>query len=102
VDSVWLFDLSEKLVSTPLKDGSKRQFRGFDVTDQLVSASLPPDITFSIHDILKQFPEEHKGKYVFVHVRLLNFDIKEVATRTAVQNVTVLLRKSLPYPSIIL
>jgi hypothetical protein len=102
VDSVWLFDSSEKLVSTPLKDGSKRQFHGFNVTDQLMPAPLLSDITFSIHDILKQFPEEHKGKYDFVNVRLLDFAIKEVDTRTAVQNVTALLRKSLPYPSIIL
>lgn len=59
-----LFGLSEKLASSPLKDGSRRHFHGFDVTNQLMPAALPPDIAFSIYDILKPFPEEHKANMI--------------------------------------
>lgn len=51
--SIWLFDLSEKYASISLKDGSKKRFHGFDVTDHLMPAAVPLDITFSVHDILK-------------------------------------------------
>jgi hypothetical protein len=37
---------------TPLKDGGKRKFHSFDIAGLLMPAVLPPDITFSIHDIL--------------------------------------------------
>ena len=93
VNSIWLFDLLEKLASIPLKDGSKRYFHGFDVTDGMLLAVLPSDITFSVHDILKSFHEEHKSKCDFMHVRLLVYAIKEVGIKTALQNVTELLLK---------
>ena len=62
--SIWLVDVNRQLPSVHLD--------GFDNSiDQFPSKGwLPDNISLSRLDVLKPIPEELKGKYDLVHVRL--------------------------------
>lgn len=54
---------------------------------------VPATTTFTVHDVLKPFPEQELRIYDVVQVRFLVLGVKKVDVATAVKNVTELLRK---------
>jgi SAM-dependent methyltransferase len=90
---IWLQDVASELSVIPTSNGQKRHFHGFDISDAQFPANRAEGMNFSIHDVLNTFPEEEKGKYDIVQVRLLLLALKEVDISTAVQNVVQLLRE---------
>lgn len=74
-------------------------YQGFDISGLQFPAEIPEglgDITFSVQDIVKPFPEDHLGQYDIVHVRLLAQGLKEADIESAVRNAAALLHK-LPF-----
>lgn len=79
----------------PVSDSSQSYYHGFDISsDQFPTEALPPNMEFSVHDILQPFPEEHIGRYDLVNVRLLVGAIKEADYFRAVNNAAALLSTS--------
>jgi hypothetical protein len=92
---IWLRDVESELSAIPTAHSQERHFHGFDISDaQFPAASnCSESMYFSVHDVLKPFPEEEKGMYDIVQVRLLVLALKKEDISTAVNNVVQLLRK---------
>lgn len=90
---IWLKDVASELSVTPTSNGRKRHFHGFDISNAQFPAEHPENMKFSIHDVMQPFPEEEKGKYDIVQVRLLVLALKEVDISTAVKHIVQLLRE---------
>ncbi|KAF4628606.1 hypothetical protein G7Y89_g9541 [Cudoniella acicularis] len=65
--AIWPTDVVET-IST----GTKFHVDGFDISDKFFppSAWLPENVKLYIHDIYQPFPEEFKGQFEVVHLRL--------------------------------
>ncbi|KAL4762233.1 class I SAM-dependent methyltransferase [Aspergillus foveolatus] len=86
---IWLWDARKLLVDRAGE--SPRYFHGFDISPvQFPSAA--EGIDFTVHDIFKPFPVEHRNRYDLVNVRLLVSAITESDYEKAVQNLITILK----------
>lgn len=71
------------------------QLHGFDVSTVLFPhrAWLPKNITLSVLDLLKKPPEELRGKFDVVHVRLILSVIRSDGAERVIRNLKALLSK---------
>ncbi|KAL4926268.1 class I SAM-dependent methyltransferase [Aspergillus undulatus] len=90
---IWLLE-ARKLLDTefPSEPGSDRYFHGFDISPAQFIPSPPEGVELSVHDILKPFPPEHHNRYDLVNVRMLVAALTEPDYRTAVRNLTEILK----------
>ncbi|KAH6711725.1 hypothetical protein BKA61DRAFT_611486 [Leptodontidium sp. MPI-SDFR-AT-0119] len=88
---VWLQDLSTILSKTPTSSNESRQYVGFDISRDFFPKGHTSDFSYVQHNVLRPFPDEHLGKYDFVHVRLLIAALKEDDIPIALENVVELL-----------
>ena len=70
---------------------SNRYFHGFDISDAQFAPSSPDNVEFSVQDVLKPFPSEHRDRYDLVNVRMLVAALPEAEFRKAVENLTTIL-----------
>ncbi|KAJ5919850.1 hypothetical protein N7454_009685 [Penicillium verhagenii] len=89
---VWLDDLAARLKSIPTGTGQQRQYDGYDISATNFPGSHPGNFHYRVHNILQPVPDELKGKYDLVHVRLLVAALVKGDVKTAVDNLTELLR----------
>ena len=94
---VWIQDLAQSLQVVPGSTHQcrkKHEFVGFDISpDQFPAANtLLSGQTFVVHDITARFPEEYHGKFDVVHIRFLNYALKQQDLKAALENVTEMLR----------
>ncbi|KAK7746791.1 hypothetical protein SLS53_001979 [Cytospora paraplurivora] len=66
-DGTWLLDLASSLPSI-LAD--THEFVGTDLNPAPFPRSVPPNVTFTVHDIKKPWPESQHGQFDLVHQRL--------------------------------
>ncbi|CAI7637812.1 unnamed protein product [Penicillium pancosmium] len=93
-ERIWLKEIARTLPSSI----SPLHLQGFDIS----AAQFPPQpqfhgpgktwILLSVHDILKKWPAEHRGRYDFVHIRLLTAALKTESYKVALKNVRDLLK----------
>ncbi|TVY73151.1 N-methyltransferase sirN, partial [Lachnellula suecica] len=88
---LWLEELATALEKVPTKDGTTREFDGFDISDNFFPKTPPASFRFIKQNILTPFPKEFHGRYDFIHLRLLLAALKKEQIPTAVQNVIQLL-----------
>ncbi|PLB41386.1 putative LaeA-like methyltransferase [Aspergillus candidus] len=92
---IWLSTLDKSLPPPP--PSSPRYFHGFDISPEQFprenDVSPTRSIRLSVHNICERFPEEHRGRYDLVHLRLLAGALKEADYAVAVKNVCELLKK---------
>ncbi|XHG08344.1 hypothetical protein AWENTII_011449 [Aspergillus wentii] len=71
-------------------------YHGFDISPtQFIkynTSNTVSPINLSVHNILDPFPEEHKGRYDLVHVRLLVMGLKVEDYEAAIRNIWGLLK----------
>ncbi|KAK0118232.1 hypothetical protein ONS95_012535 [Cadophora gregata] len=89
---IWLDTLAAYLEAFPTNSGSKRQYDGLDITDANFPATKTENFQYSVYNILHPVPEDLKGKFDLVHVRLLVSALSIGDTKTAVENIAQLLR----------
>ena len=84
---IWLLDVAKTLPSTC-------QLTGFDVTSSAFppSQSLPPNVTFKIHDMLLPFPATELGTYDMVAVRFVSVATTRAEWARAIENLVTLLK----------
>ncbi|KAJ5372013.1 hypothetical protein N7517_004019 [Penicillium concentricum] len=84
---IWLKDVSQILDKTH----NQCYYHGFDISaDQF--PEKPGNIQFSVQDITLPFPKEHWNRYDIVHVRLLIGALEESEYKTAVSNLSTILK----------
>ena len=88
---IWLWETAQELFNLRLNEG-EREFVGFDISPEQFQPESYPIIGFVIHDIVQPFPEEYRGKFDLVHIRLLSYALKAEDLRNAVENIVSLLR----------
>ncbi|KAL4998943.1 S-adenosyl-L-methionine-dependent methyltransferase [Aspergillus recurvatus] len=92
----WLFELKKNCEESNTESESRTaqpKYHGFDISSSLFpKLESAADIDFSVHDFYKPFPKEHIGKYDLVHARHLVLAIKKSNLRTAVDNISSLLK----------
>lgn len=66
-DGTWLLDLASSL--PPLSAGT-HEFVGTDLNPAPFPQSTPPNVTFTVQDIKKPWPESQHGQFDLVHQRL--------------------------------
>ncbi|KAJ5669502.1 hypothetical protein N7462_010572, partial [Penicillium macrosclerotiorum] len=76
---IWLADLATKLP----KDSSV-YLHGFDISGEqfppshrIFTPGRSTSIPLTVHSALHQYPPEHRGRYDFVHIRLLTAGLKQ-------------------------
>ncbi|KAJ5160377.1 uncharacterized protein N7482_007381 [Penicillium canariense] len=84
---IWLKDVSRELGTT----ATQCYYHGFDISPDQFPKN-PGNIDFSVHDITKPFPEEHRNRYDLVHVRLLVAAIEESEYKVAISNIYAILK----------
>ncbi|KAL3470108.1 hypothetical protein BJX99DRAFT_264543 [Aspergillus californicus] len=85
---IWLKD-----VAAAMDETQRCYYHGFDISaDQFPSEKPGANIDFSVHDITLPFPEEHWNRYDVVHVRLLVAALEESDYKTAVSNLSAILK----------
>lgn len=89
--SIWLTDLANRLICVPTASGDTRQYVGFDLSPTFFPVTAPAGLSFTTHNILTPFPDEHRGKYDLVHVRALVVALKKEELPGAVSNILSLL-----------
>ncbi|KAL4804705.1 hypothetical protein BDV18DRAFT_161797 [Aspergillus unguis] len=90
----WLFDF-KKSRAKDSESNTDTKYTGFDITPDLFPKPDSPnvaDMDFSVQDIFKPFPEDHVGTYDLVHVRNLVLAVKDEDLKTALQNISSLLK----------
>ncbi|KAJ6119067.1 hypothetical protein N7471_013018 [Penicillium samsonianum] len=84
---IWLKDVSKVLEKT----NTNSYYHGFDISaDQF--PENPGNFKFSVQDITLPFPKEHWNRYDVVHVRLLVAALEETDYRTAISNLSAILK----------
>ncbi|KAK2836966.1 hypothetical protein FQN49_006542 [Arthroderma sp. PD_2] len=84
---IWLKDVSKLLEKT----NPKCYYHGFDISaDQF--PEQPGNVQFSVQDITLPFPKEHWHRYDVVHVRLLVAALEESEYKTAISNLSAILK----------
>ncbi|KAI9367299.1 hypothetical protein BJX61DRAFT_317454 [Aspergillus egyptiacus] len=93
-NGTWLFDLIKSRKEDPTTNADKTAYHGFDISPALFPKHQPANLTFSLHDFYKPFPQDYIGKYDFVHIRHLSvaIPIKGSGLATAINNITSLLK----------
>lgn len=91
---IWLVDAAQTLHNHHPRH--TLSLHGFDISPaQFPFSSLKAqrhEIQLTVQDILQPFPQEHRGRYDLVHVRLLVGALKEVDYPRAVRNLYDLLK----------
>ncbi|KAL2830289.1 hypothetical protein BDW59DRAFT_158618 [Aspergillus cavernicola] len=97
---IWLDALATHLDAIPIltpaaTDQVQRQYDGLDMTPANFPAaqSHPDNFHYDVYNILQPVPEERKGKYDLVHVRLLAAAFSKGQVDIAVDNLVQLLPK---------
>ncbi|KAL4940943.1 hypothetical protein BDV06DRAFT_12379 [Aspergillus oleicola] len=89
---IWLLE-AQKLLNEKFPDaGSSRYFHGFDISDAQFVPSPSENVEFSVQNVLEPFSPEHHNRYDLVNVRMLVAALPEAEFRTAVQNLTTILK----------
>ena len=97
---VWLNDLARTCNSSGTENlEDEARFVGFDIAEEKFPKRNERGVRLVVHDCLKRFPEQWRGIFDVVHLRLLVYAIREVDVVTVVKNVVELLREI--YPPII-
>ncbi|KAL4770594.1 hypothetical protein BDW60DRAFT_208970 [Aspergillus nidulans var. acristatus] len=91
---IWLEALAAHLGRISTDQGLQRQYDGLDMTAAHFPAahSRPENFAYDVWNILDPVPEERKGKYDLVHVRLLAAAFAKGQVAIAVDNLVQLLR----------
>ncbi|KAF9883356.1 hypothetical protein FE257_003572 [Aspergillus nanangensis] len=84
---IWLTDVSQVLDKT----NTSCYYHGFDISADQFPKS-PGNIEFSVQDITLPFPKEHWNRYDMVHVRLLVVALEESDYKTAISNISSILK----------
>ncbi|KAL4925544.1 class I SAM-dependent methyltransferase [Aspergillus undulatus] len=88
---VWLDEVSQVLDNN--KNSQQHYYHGFDISSAQFPEELPmTDLHFSVQDITSPFPQEHLNKYDLVHVRLLIAALEESEYKTALTNISAILK----------
>ncbi|KAF2681371.1 S-adenosyl-L-methionine-dependent methyltransferase [Lentithecium fluviatile CBS 122367] len=84
---IWLTELSK--VSPPTY-----QFHGYDISAEqfLPADTLPPNVSLSLGDFKKPFPEELHGTFDFVNIRLIIISMGVGVWESTLRNVLTLLK----------
>ncbi|KAF3933401.1 hypothetical protein ABW19_dt0207603 [Dactylella cylindrospora] len=84
---IWLEDLSAQLPSTVALDG-------YDITNALFPdpSTLPPNVTFSLLNVLEPVPEALYEKYDVIHIRGLCFVLKTHEWNGVMKNISKMLK----------
>lgn len=64
---------------------------GFDISDAHFPSAPRENMTFVKHDMLKPFPQEYRGTFDLVHLRLMVLALKKNQIATAAENAAALL-----------
>ena len=85
---IWLLDIFQSIPPSS-------HLSAFDISPVQfdLNRSLPPNITFTEHDLLKPFPGTHLKKYDVVHIRLMCLVLRKDEWAQAVKNLVTLLSK---------
>ncbi|EAU33984.1 predicted protein [Aspergillus terreus NIH2624] len=84
---IWLKDVSQIFEKAHLQC----YCHGFDISAEQFPKK-PGNIEFSVQDITLPFPKEHWNRYDIVHVRLLVAALDESEYRTAISNLSAILK----------
>lgn len=89
---IWMDALATYLdpISTPT--GQNRQYHGLDISPANFPSSHPTNFNYSVYNILQPIPEELKGKFDLVHVRLLAAALSKGDMTTVIENLTQFLQ----------
>ncbi|RAK92985.1 hypothetical protein BO79DRAFT_121541, partial [Aspergillus costaricaensis CBS 115574] len=94
---IWLASVTDALHPTP-SPSNHLYLHGFDISPAQYpfTKDVNPshETFFSVHDMRGRFPEEQRGRYDLVHLRLLVVALKEENYPVVVRNVVELLSTS--------
>ncbi|KAJ5291196.1 hypothetical protein N7478_000447 [Penicillium angulare] len=85
---IWLEDVSNVLDKAQVRS----YCHGFDISAEQFPEEQSEKVQFSVQDITAPFPKEHCNRYDIVHVRLVVAAISESDYRTAIDNISVILK----------
>lgn len=94
-NSIWLDAIAAHLDSISDDQAPQRQYVGLDISPAHFPAphSHPDNFAYDVWNILNPVPEERKGKYDLVHIRLLAAAFAKGQVAVAVENLVQLLRE---------
>ncbi|EFZ04275.2 LaeA-like methyltransferase [Metarhizium robertsii ARSEF 23] len=91
---IWLQQASRSLNTAATADSEAPPVAcvGFDISDAHFPSAPRENMTFVKHDMLKPFPQEYRGTFDLVHLRLMVLALKKEQIATAAENAAALLK----------